>query len=330
MLCNDLIKSKLGINITEIIEIFKEITNKENLINKEIEEYRNKRKAIEEFKEELSKYIRDIRKHNENHNENPLIFIIDELDRCRPSYAIELLECIKHLFSIEEIIFVLSIDKQQLLSSVRGFYGSDTINAEEYLRKFIDIEYSLPSVINYKADKGISFEKSLFDKYFGNFKNIPYINIAIADISNFFSNSKLTARQKEKIFISVRIAINTLNDKNRIEKFLIPFFILNFLKLQHIDFFNEIANLTLDPQVLVDKFDDLFFSLFNEPTTYLLGLIAPIIKLYICSRPNQVFPKITSKLDRIEGSTLSGFMTLYETVGLNINFFLDKINLVDR
>ena len=42
------------------------------------------------------------------------------------------------------MVFVLSIDKKQLCNSIRGYYGSDLINAEEYLKRFIDIEYLLP------------------------------------------------------------------------------------------------------------------------------------------------------------------------------------------
>lgn len=56
----------------------------------------------------------------------------------------EVLERIKHFFSIKGIVFVLSIDKEQLCNSIRGHYGSDRINAEEYLRRFIDVEYKLP------------------------------------------------------------------------------------------------------------------------------------------------------------------------------------------
>lgn len=73
-----------------------------------------------------------------------MIFIIDELDRCNPYYAVKVLERIKHLFNIPNIVFVLSIDKEQLSNSIRGYYGSDLIKADEYLKRFIDIEYTLP------------------------------------------------------------------------------------------------------------------------------------------------------------------------------------------
>ena len=77
-------------------------------------------------------------------SKKPQIFIVDELDRCRPTYAIEMLERIKHLFTIENVIFVLSVDQSVLHESIKGFYGSSSISAENYLRRFIDVEYCLP------------------------------------------------------------------------------------------------------------------------------------------------------------------------------------------
>ena len=59
----------------------------------ELEDYKNYKKLLEEFKDTLSK------------EESPKIIIIDELDRCRPDYAIQLLEIIKHIFDVKNIIF---------------------------------------------------------------------------------------------------------------------------------------------------------------------------------------------------------------------------------
>ena len=72
----------------------------------------------------------------------PLVVLIDELDRCRPPYAIELLETAKHLFSVDRIVFVLGLDREQLAHSIRAVYGSE-FDAEGYLRRFFDIDYHL-------------------------------------------------------------------------------------------------------------------------------------------------------------------------------------------
>lgn len=72
-----------------------------------------------------------------------LVFFVDELDRCRPDFAISLLERIKHMFDVPNIVFVLSVDKAQLEAATAAVYG-ERINAAEYLRKFIDFDFGLP------------------------------------------------------------------------------------------------------------------------------------------------------------------------------------------
>ena len=73
---------------------------------------------------------------------HPLIFIIDELDRCRPTFAIELLERVKHVFEVPNLVFVFGINRDELCASFQSVYGQ--INAEIYLRRFFDIEFTLP------------------------------------------------------------------------------------------------------------------------------------------------------------------------------------------
>ena len=72
----------------------------------------------------------------------PLIICVDELDRCRPTYAIEMLERIKHFFNIPGIVFMLGIDREQLCASIASVYGA--IDTENYLHRFFDIEFVLP------------------------------------------------------------------------------------------------------------------------------------------------------------------------------------------
>lgn len=72
----------------------------------------------------------------------PILFIIDELDRCRPDYAIQTLERIKHHFDVPGIIFIIATDHGNLPAAVQTVYGAH-VNGEEYLRKFFDFEYHL-------------------------------------------------------------------------------------------------------------------------------------------------------------------------------------------
>jgi hypothetical protein len=94
----------------------------------------------ERFRDELTKAVQQLSSFNKKPT---LVFFIDELDRCRPDFAISLLERIKHMFDIDNVVFVLSIDKRQLEAATAAIYGAQ-IDAAEYLRKFIDIEFGLP------------------------------------------------------------------------------------------------------------------------------------------------------------------------------------------
>jgi hypothetical protein len=111
--------------------------------------------CLAKFREELGKVIGEIQKNKEQRS---LVFFIDELDRCRPTFAIELLERVKHLFDVPNIVFVLSIDKSQLEVSTSSVYGAG-INAREYLRRFIDLEFIVPQA------SGKPFTKHLLKRF---------------------------------------------------------------------------------------------------------------------------------------------------------------------
>ena len=77
-------------------------------------------------------------------NGHPVVFIIDELDRCRPTFAIELLERVKHIFDVPNMVFVLGINREELCKAIQSIYGE--IEADVYLRRFFDMEFVLPEV----------------------------------------------------------------------------------------------------------------------------------------------------------------------------------------
>ena len=103
-------------------------------------DYLATKRAIQEFTTVLHDTAMSLAKL---HEEKPLVVVIDELDRCRPSYAVVLLEIAKHLFTVDRIIFVLALDRRQLTHSIKVIYGS-AFDAEGYLRRFFDVDYRLP------------------------------------------------------------------------------------------------------------------------------------------------------------------------------------------
>lgn len=72
----------------------------------------------------------------------PIIIFIDELDRCLPGEVVRFLNNLKHLFELNNVIFVLAIDEEQLTESVRTMYGPN-ISVHGYLNKFINGYYRL-------------------------------------------------------------------------------------------------------------------------------------------------------------------------------------------
>jgi len=115
------------------------LINRHKSFDEDITSYCDQKEALQQFRSELQKFI------EANCGEKPLVFFIDELDRCRPDYAVEFLERIKHFFCVDNIIFIISVDKRHLAESVKGHYGSADIDTDEYLRRFFDIEYDLPT-----------------------------------------------------------------------------------------------------------------------------------------------------------------------------------------
>lgn len=106
-------------------------------IEEKINNHYIEKETIQDFKNELAKLAEKLDK--------PLVFIIDELDRCRPDFAIRLIERIKHFFDIPKIVFVLVMNKPQLLQSIKNFYGYDSEMNGDYLEKFVDFTIHMSS-----------------------------------------------------------------------------------------------------------------------------------------------------------------------------------------
>ena len=103
--------------------------------------YSKSRTSVQRFRTVLADMATALSDANGN---RPLMVMIDELDRCRPSYAVELLEFAKHLFSVDRIVFVLAVNCDQLAYSVKVLYGND-FDADGYLRRFFDLDFKLPT-----------------------------------------------------------------------------------------------------------------------------------------------------------------------------------------
>ncbi|MCZ7936334.1 KAP family P-loop NTPase fold protein [Agrobacterium salinitolerans] len=81
----------------------------------------------------------------------PLVIVVDELDRCRPDYALSVLEVIKHFFAVERVHFVLGVNLEALEQIVRARYGAG-VDAADYLKRFVSLSLQLPQFVGQSSD----------------------------------------------------------------------------------------------------------------------------------------------------------------------------------
>ena len=265
------------------VDVFKTITeNGQEIVEKEINDYSEKKKNINDFRANLKDYIAS------RENENPIIFIIDELDRCRPDYGINFLESIKHFFNVPNIVFILSIDKEQLGAAIKGFYGSESINADEYLKKIIDLELSLPypdldlyykKNINTLQIKDLHLKNPQFD--------IQSLRSELKkQFDLLYNNEKMPVRVLNKILNHQKLVIQSFSYDDYLSLSLISFLI--YLKYVHNDIYQklikrDISMLETLKNILVQKFDG---SNFNSYERYFMTTIYTFIIIYFDSQTN--------------------------------------------
>lgn len=308
-------KKLLGEDAANIAEAFTEEAG--NIFKEEVLEYQNKKRLFTAFREELSRFIESAVK------KKPLIFIVDELDRCRPDYAVEVLEHIKHFFSLKGIIFILAIDKEQLCNAIRGHYGSDRINAEEYLRRFIDIEYLLP-------EPQLNAYCHYLYKYFGfasfleseqRSKNDQLSNdgqIFIEYAIEFAVASRLTLRQIEKLFAHMRLVLCSLGPN----RYLFPRSVFTLIYIRAIDqqLYYKITNNKLSLQELMDALHHIYPESMLQPTSNYpsKGILAIAEFVYNYAKDFHPYLAVT---ESIQSSNTQEINLKFEASWLNKEYF---------
>jgi len=95
---------------------------------------------------------------------NRLVVFVDELDRCKPSYAVKLLERVKHYFCHENITFVFSVNTNELQHVIRKHYGN-SFDGSRYLDRFFDLRVALPppDLSEYYRSREFNDRRYVFD-----------------------------------------------------------------------------------------------------------------------------------------------------------------------
>jgi hypothetical protein len=327
-------------------ELFEGIADSANeLLQTQIQEYTSKKEGLKEFKTSLEEFVK------KSSEDKPIVFIIDELDRCRPDYAVDVLEKVKHFFCVPGIVFVLSIDKEQLGNAIRGVYGSDRMNADEYLRRFIDLEYDIPE------PNTEMFCKYLFDYFdFGKFFNSDH-RLRNGELRNdsesfisfsiqLFRNAKLSLRQQEKLFSHARVALYSFGTKYY--TFPTLFLTLIYIKSYHQDLYREIQSKRFSNQELVSRVEDIlpfgiekkgnrtFASTVGQMVFFYNNSIDSYNRVSLTKNDENGKPQVVvvSKFNELNDYMFERIILHYEGsinhIDIKLSYLLDKIDLVDN
>lgn len=206
---------------------------------KAVSNYEQRKHTLRAFKQALANFVASVQGIDEDASQKPkpVVFFVDELDRCRPAYAVETLERIKHLFDIPGIVFVLAVSKEQLAHSVKQLYGQE-MDADGYLRRFFDLEYQLP------APSSGNFHESLYKRFrldsFFDVREGPLRNEK-DDLNSYVPRwcelFELTLREIEKCYTYLAIACTRTSER----EYLLPHIIslLIILKMKNTPLFNK-------------------------------------------------------------------------------------------
>lgn len=202
-IAGELCKNKIGIDLVEIAsDILKEHDN----------ESINEFDSLYGFKRALEETRRGIQ---EIASKKTVVIIVDELDRCLPTYSIKVLERLHHIFNeLDNVIVIISMDKKQLTHSIKEIYGD--IEVDAYLRKFISFKVSLNN------GKTKSYAEK-FKSYFSLF----HISEDVL-IEEFFTNilDGMDMRTQERIFNKAEVIHSVINNGEIVDCSIMTFEIL--------------------------------------------------------------------------------------------------------
>lgn len=138
---------------------------------------------------------------------NRLVVFIDELDRCKPDFAVQLLERIKHYFTNNRITFVFTINATALQHTIKRFYG-EGFDATRYLDRFFDIVMPLPPLNNEKFlnSIGVYKNKELYNPQANHVYDllrrdvIKHYNFQMREIIRYYKATSIVAPKESDIW----------------------------------------------------------------------------------------------------------------------------------
>ena len=183
-IASELCKNKIGIDLVEVASEILDKADKEKV--KDFDSLYGFKKALEETRKGMQEIAKD----------KTVVIVVDELDRCLPTYSIKVLERLHHIFNgLDNVIVIVSMDKSQLEHSIKAIYGE--IDVDTYLRKFISFKVHL--------NNGVTLGYAgKFEEYFSMFDmSIEENNYITLFLSKILTG--LDMRTQERIFNKAKV-----------------------------------------------------------------------------------------------------------------------------
>lgn len=185
------------------------------------DDFKKEKDPIQEFKEDMTRFINSLPKKR-------LVLIVDELDRCRPDYAMKVLEIIKHFFDIEGLFVIVPTNQSALENSLKALYGIDyknniaEIKGENYFKKFFTKDKKMPKpdykslVKDYIKTEYLSdaIDKDWLTKKENAFNSV---GVLIDTLAKYGKSAELTLRQMTDICNEIIYICNNFDEKVRCE-----------------------------------------------------------------------------------------------------------------
>ncbi|MBD0786710.1 NTPase KAP [Vibrio sp. Y2-5] len=251
-----------------------------------LDEHDAKSDAIASLKKSVEQWIQAV--VGLEQRQYPAFIFIDELDRCRPSYAVEMLETIKHIFDIPGVVFVVGTDTDQLQHAVKAIYG-EGFDARTYLGRFFNSRCTLKkpsfsSFLTYHCDTHklrpeflttIKVWPQILDSPRSIEELDQFIIIEFQTLFSIYECFELTPRQ------SIQITNRLISSVSSLQKYTLnlpllvillclnekfPVFYNEIMRNQHI--YNNTLENTKDPNILNINIRHKMMSIYLDPKQF--------------------------------------------------------------
>lgn len=177
--------------------------------------FRESKRTIASFRENLNAFLKVLASKD---RPLPLFVLVDELDRCRPPFAIAMLERMKHLFDIDQVVFVVATATAQLSHSVGAVYGAG-FDSEGYLARFFNRTYHFDRAPKLEFLQGL-LQRQPIDE--SKISLPPYTTLEVY-LTGGFEFFGLPPRDIEQVYDILRTFVTAWQEKVKVEMaFLFP------------------------------------------------------------------------------------------------------------